>query len=408
MVCCEWNVLSTIGYTERVLLGRLAGDWSVGARTVASWTAACHVFVRRGRPNPRRLSRCGRFASLWLSCGLLSQGCGNSEALGVSAMSVVSAGVTNDPSNKSLRFDLLSYGLDRFCVEMLRRGAPLKLSDHEPVLGRFFADGCSAQVIDNSDRQSVVVRFSGKGYAWTNLTGRLGFGSAGLVEYAADFQLHDDSMYIYFRPRSVGQTTFQVLLIESDLARAGLGVSGVDASAVGKDIIERQLGRGFTVIRHSERGDVEYGTGLIPVGQRPFKPYQVVRSDKLTVDNERTEVHPGQQDYVCGVAASEDDARLTLSLALDGAPGADIFALPESHARVMREAYVTRTGAAPLMHAPLLDTELRANQPLTLALDIPPGNYCLVLDHSANAGRSPPAAGQQAAKIDYLLQLGER
>jgi hypothetical protein len=74
----------------------------------------------------------------------------------------------------------------------------------------------------------------------------------------------------------------------------------------------------------------------------------------------------------------------------------------------MREAYVTRTGGAPLAHAPLLDAELRANQPLTLALDIPPGNYCLVLDHSANAGRSPPAAGQQAAKIDYLLQLGER
>jgi hypothetical protein len=345
---------------------------------------------------------------LWLSCGLLSQGCGNSEALGVSAMSVVSAGVTNDPSNKSLRFDLLSYGMDRFCVEMLRRGAPLKLSDHEPVLGRFFAEGCSAQVIDNSDRQSVVVRFSGKGYAWTNLTGRLGFASAGLVEYAADFQLHDDGMYIYFRPRSVGQTTFQVLLIESDLARAGLGVSGVDASLVGKDIIERQLARGFTVIRRSERGEVEYGTGLIPVGQRPFKPYQVVRSDKLTIDNDRTEVHPGQQDYIGGVAVTEDDTRLTLSLALDGAPAADVFVLPESDARVMREAYVTRAGGAVLARAPLLDAELRANQPLTLAIDVPPGNYCLILDHSASAGRSPPASGQQAAKIDYLLQLGER
>lgn len=395
-----------------MLLGRLEGDWSFGARApqptriMASWSAACHLFPRRGR---RSISPLGLWLRcLWLSCGLLSQACGNSEALGVSAMSVVSAGVTNDPSNKSLRFDLLSYGLDRFCVEMLRRGAPLKLSDHEPVLGRFFADGCSAQVIDNSDRQSVVVRFSGKGYAWTNLTGRLGFSSAGLVEYAADFQLHDDSMYIYFRPRSVGQTTFQLLLLESDLARAGLGVSGVDASAVGKDIIERQLGRGFTVIRNSERGDVEYGTGLIPVGQRPYKPYQVVRSDKLTVDNDRTEVHPGQQDYVCGVAVTDDDARLTLTLALDGAPGADVFALPESDARAMREAYVTRAGGAPLSRAPLLDTELRANQPLTLALDIPPGNYCLILDHSANAGRSPPAAGQQAAKIDYLLQLGER
>ena len=365
---------------------------------------ARHLFTRRAR---RLLTR-RRLVWCWLSCGLVSQGCGNSEALGVSAMSVVSAGVTNDPSNKSLRFDLLSYGLDRFCVEMLRRGAALKLADAEPVLGRFFADGCSAQVIDNSERQSVVVRYSGKGYAWTNLTGRLGFGSTGLVEYAADFQLHDDSMYIYFRPRSVGQATFQLLLIESDLARAGLGVSGVDASAVGKDIIERQLARGFTVIRHSEHGEVEYATGLIPLGQRPSKPYQVVRSDKLTLDNDRTEVHPGQQDYVAGLTVTEDDARLTLNLALDGAPLADVFMLTESDARAMREAYVTRAGGAPLPRAPLLDAELRANQPLQLAIDVPPGSYCLVLDHSANAGRSPPAAGQQAAKIDYLLQLGQR
>ena len=346
--------------------------------------------------------------ALWLSCGLLSQGCGNSEALGVSAMSVVSAGVTNDPSNKSLRFDLLSFGIDRFCVEMLRRGAPLKLADHEPVLGRFFADGCSAQVIDNSNRQSVVVRFAGKGYAWTNLTGRLGFASSGLVEYAADFQLHDDDMYLYFRPRSVGQATFQVLSIESDLARAGLGVSGVDASAVGKDIIEKQLARGFTVIRHSERGEVEYGTGLIPAGQHPFHPYQVIRSDKTTLDNDRTEVHPGQQDYVGGIAVTEDDGRLTLNLALDGAPVADVFVVPEADARAMREAYVTRSGGAPLLRAPMLDAELRANQPLELSLDVPPGDYCLIFDHSGSAGRSPPAAGQQAAKIDYLLQLGER
>ena len=338
----------------------------------------------------------------------MSQGCGSREALGVSALNVVSAGVTNDPSNKSLRFDLLSYGMDRFCVEMLRRGARLRLSDHEPVLGRFFADGCSSQVLDDSRRQSVVVRYSGKGYAWTNLTGRLGFASTGLVEYAAAFQLHGDRMYIYFRPRSVGQATFQVLLIESELARAGLGLSGVDASAVGKDILERQLGRGFTVIRDAARGEVEYGMGLIPLGQRPIEPYRVVESSKRTLINERTEVQAGQQDFVGGVHVADGDQRLTLHLSLDGAPAADVFVVPEADARAMFETYVTRAGAVPLPRAPLLDAELRANQPLQLSLDIPPGNFELILDHSTHAGRSPPAAGQQAATIDYLLQLGDR
>lgn len=355
-----------------------------------------------------RRARSALGAGLVLACGALSQACGNREAMGVSAMSVVSAGVTNDPSNKSLRFDLLSYGMDRFCVEMRRRGAPLKLSDHEPVLGRFFADGCSAQVIDNADRQSVVVRFSGKGYAWTNLTGRIGFASTGLVEYAADFQLHDAGMYIYFRPRSVGQATFQTLLIESDMARAGLGVTGVDPQAVGKDIIERQLARGFTVIRDSERGEVHYATGLVPVGQRPFEPYRVVESSKVTLDNDRTELHPGQQDFVGGIHVAEGDRRLSLSLALDGAPAVDVFVVPEIDGQTMLQSYVTRAGGAPLPRAPLLDVELRASQESALALDIPAGNYFLILDHGTSAGRSSPSAGQQAAKIDYLVQLGAR
>jgi hypothetical protein len=345
---------------------------------------------------------------LWWVWLLLCCACGNQESLGVSALSVVSAGVVNDPSNKSLRFDLLEFGLDRFCVEMRRRGAPIKLSDHEPVLGRFFADGCQAQVIDQADRQSVVVRYSGKGYAYTNVTMRLGFASTGLIEYAADFQQYEDSMYIYFRPRSVSGTTFQTLLLESALAQVGLGLSGIDAEAVGKDIITRQLQRGFTVIRHSARGDVEFSPGLIPAGQRPFKPFQVVRSDKLTLDNDRTELHVGQQDFIGGIVAADDEKRLLLHLSLDGAPAVDVFVVPEQDARAMTQAYVTQGGGARLLRAPLLEAELKAGQPLELQLNLPRGNYYLVFDHTPTMGRTNPGLGEQAAKIDYLVQLGDR
>lgn len=343
-----------------------------------------------------------------LICGVLWLGCAGREALGVSAMSVVSAGVLNDPSNKTLRFDLLSYGMDRFCVEMLRRGAPLKLSDDDPVLGRFFAEGCSAQVLDGAERQSVVVRFSGKGYGYTNLTGRLGFTSTGLVEYAADFQLVEGSMYIYFRPRSVGQVAFSPTLIESPLAQAGLGMSGVDPAAVGKDIVERQLGRGFTVIRRSQTGEVEYSPGLIPLGKHPFTPYEVRGSDKQTLDNDRTELHPGQQDYVGGVHVGEAGQRLFLNVALDGAPAADLFVITAADAMTMLQAYVTRATSATLPRAPLLEATVESRAPLQLQLDLPPGDYFLVFDHSPNVGRAAPAPGQQAARLDYLAQLGER
>jgi hypothetical protein len=355
-----------------------------------------------------RATAVGATALAALASGLVSQGCGGREALGVSAMSVVSAGVLNDPSNKSLRFDLLTYGMDRFCVEMSRRGAPLKLSDRDPVLGRFFAEGCSSRVLDDPERQSVVLRFSGKGYGYTNLTGRLGFTSTGLVEYAADFQLADDSMYIYFRPRSVGQVTYGALLIESAVAQTGLGMSGVNPEEVGKDIVERQLARGFTVIRRTQTGEVEYTPGLLPLGQHPFKPYQVSRSSKLTVDNDRTEIFPGQQDFVGGLHVADADRRLFLNVALDGAPAADLFVVAAADAQLMLQAYVNRAGSAPLPRAPLLEAQVDARTPLQLALDVPPGDYFLVFDHSPSVGRVAPAPGQQAARLDYLVQLGER
>jgi hypothetical protein len=335
-------------------------------------------------------------------------GCGSREALGVGAMSVVSAGVINDPSNKTLRFELLEFGLERFCVEMRRRGAPVKLSDHEPVLGRFFADGCQTQIIDQADRQSVVLRYSGKGYAWTNVTERLGFSSTGLVEYAVDFQRHGASMYIYFRPRSVGGVSFQPLLIESAAAQLGMGLAGVDAPAIGKDIITRQLQRGFTVIRHSERGESEFSPGLIPPGQRPFRPYEVRNSDKLTLDNDRTEVHVGQQDFVGGLFVPDSDQRLFLNTSLDGAPFVDVFVVPEIDGQTLTQAYVTQAGGARLLRAPLLEAQLSRGQPLQLELSVPAGNYFLIFDHGPSMGRHSPTPGEQAAKIDYLVQVGER
>jgi hypothetical protein len=354
---------------------------------------------------PKALALC-RMA-LGLSFVAFGNSCGNREALGMSVLSVLSAGVINDPANKSLRFDLLKYGLDRFCVEMLRRGAALKLSDTEPVLGRFFADSCQARVLDEPQRQSVLVNYSGQGYGWTNLTGRLGFSSAGWVEYAADFQLQGDSMYIYFRPRNVGGATFHTLLVESALAQIGLGVSGVNPDAIGQDIVRRQLARGFTVIRHAE-GDVEFSLGVIPTGQRPFRPYQVVSSDKLTVDDDRTELHAGQQDFIGGLSVPEGGRRLSLSLTLDGAPAVDVFVVSDADAHWMTQAYVHQAGGTRLPRAPLVDTELHAGTPLRVDVSLPGGNYYLVLDHSPVLGRSNPPPGDQAAKVDYLMQLEER
>src|SRR5882724_8279834 len=142
-------------------------------------------------------------------------GCASNDSLGSHAVTVLGAGVMNDPANKSLRFDILKFGLDSFCGEMLKGGAPLKFGDDEPVVGRFFADSCESQVQDDDTHKSFVVQYTGRGYAWTNVTHRIGFTSRGVVEYASDFQLNDGAMYVYFRPRLIDGADFQTTLVES-------------------------------------------------------------------------------------------------------------------------------------------------------------------------------------------------
>ena len=339
---------------------------------------------------------------------LCAGACASREALGTTALSVVGEGVVNDPANKSLRFDLLKFGLESFCDEMKRRGAPLKLRDTEPVLGRFFAQSCHTQILDEAQRQSLVLRYSGRGYGWTNLTQRLGFASDGLVEYAVDFQRHEAAMYIYFRPRNVGTASFQTLLVESALAQVGMGLTGVNPDQVGRDILLGQLQRGFTVIRYSDKGETEFGLGLIPIGQRPPRPFTIGHSDKLTLDNDRTEVHSGQQDFVGALHVPEGGGRVTLTLALDGAPAIDVFVVRDTEGGGMFQAYVTQAGPSRLTQSPSFETVLVPGAPQRFELKLPSGGYYLVFDHTSVVGRAaPPDArfGDRVARVDYLVQL---
>ena len=88
-------------------------------------------------------------------------------------------GVVNDPANRTLRRSILRYGLDEFCTALTHRGAPLKLRDEDPVIGRFFARTCNYQELASGD---VFIQFSGLGYVWTNVSLRLGFEASGAIQ----------------------------------------------------------------------------------------------------------------------------------------------------------------------------------------------------------------------------------
>lgn len=343
-------------------------------------------------------------------CPLLT-GCPSQEAMGFDAATVLGPGVINDPANRTLRFDILKFGLDRFCFEMTRRGVPLKLADDQPVSGRFFADSCSSQLIDEENRKSIVVQYTGRGYAWTNVTQRIGFTSAGLLEYNPDFRVKDDAMYIYFRPENIQGSSFEVTLVESNVAKAGISLTGVDPNNMGKKLVESQLQRGFTVIRYSDRGETDFGMGVIALGGKPFKPFQVSQTSKVSLENNRTEVHQGQQEFIGGFEVTDDDQALFLTASLDGAAQADVFLLPKGTGDQMLRQFVTQAGPSPLPAQPLLDDVIAQGQPLKRVVPLPKGVYYLVIDNAVGVGRTNPtqiAGDDRAAKLDYLVQLGER
>jgi hypothetical protein len=337
--------------------------------------------------------------------------CGSNDSLGSHAVTVLGAGVMNDPANKSLRFDILKFGLDSFCSEMLKAGAPLKFGDDEPVVGRFFADSCQSQVLDDETQKSFVVQYTGKGYAWTNLSRRIGFSSRGVVEYDTDFQLKDGAMYVYFRPRQVDGAAFQTSLVESLVAKGGLALSGVNADDLGKHIVESQLRRGFTVIRRAG-GDTDFALGLVPMGEAPFKPFEVKQSAKQILANERTEVHSGQQDYIGAFEVKDSNQALYLTVAVDGVPNADVLVVPKPVGDSMLDQYLHAAGGASLATPALLDeTAPQGNSFWQRFVSVEPGRYYVVIDNSAQLGKSAPdsqAHDDAAAKVDYLVLLGDR
>ncbi len=347
--------------------------------------------------------------ALCLSAVLLS-GCPSKESVGSNAIGVLGPGVINNPKNKSLRFDILKFGLDRFCFEMTRRGAPLKLSDDQPVLGRFFADSCNQTILDDETRKSLVVQYSGKGYGWTNLSGRIGFTASGLIEYAPDFQVDDDgAMYIYFRPRKVSASSFQTTMVESSFARGGMAMAGINPDQLGRQIVDGQLQRGFTVIRYNDKGETDFGLGYIPKGQKPFKPFYI-KSERVTLSNDRTEVHSGQQDYVGGFEVTESGQALYMTMTLDGAPAVDVFVVAKNLGDQMIDQYVKNPGPALLPGPPNLDEQLMQGQPWKRFVPVPKGLYYLVVDHSDKVGRSAPPAqvgDDRAAKVDYVVQIDD-
>jgi len=155
-----------------------------------------------------------RLRNVLLVCAALASSSAGCASCAQSYLGIM-PGTINDPSNRTLRREILSYGIGQFCTELMKHSAPLKLADDQPAIGRFFPSSCDAKKLPDGDLQ---VTLGGDGYAWTNLSKKVTFDMTGTIEYDQDFQLDGSTMYAYFRTKRITKSDFKSKAIENPIA----------------------------------------------------------------------------------------------------------------------------------------------------------------------------------------------
>jgi len=357
---------------------------------------------------PRRRSPLVALAALLLAA------CASCQSAGLALVKLM-PGVTNDPRNRTMRRELMSFGTDQFCKELMKRGAPLKLRDDAPTMGRFFASQCNYQEMDDGD---VFVQFSGSGYTWTQPSGRIGFKASSSIRYNPDFILADKTMYVYFRPRAVQSTKFDTVLIERTQQNPLGALFGANAqetaNRLGNQIIAQELQKGFTVLRDDD-GSVDFSSGIIEQGKRPFHPYQVKGSDKALLASDWAEIHEQQREFLGPFEIDSDDRALFLTMDLDGTPAVDVMVLHKIHGDAWLQTYINQAPVGQPPAAPILSDVLSIRQQWRRTIPLKKGLYYVVIDHTSAAGPVSPPPSQPgllgtsdvAAVVRYVAQVGD-
>jgi len=149
----------------------------------------------------------------------------------------------------------------------------------------------------------------------------------------------------------------------------------------------------------------------VPVGSRPFRPFIVQSADKVTLDDDRTEVHSAQQDLVGGLVVPNDGQALFLTMQVDGAPAVDVFVVGKQDGDMIVDRLVHTPGPTTLTAPPLLADTVAAGAPWKRVVPVPKGTYYLLIDNSSAIGQSAPPAIQgddRAARVDYVVEVGDR
>jgi hypothetical protein len=290
---------------------------------------------------------------------------------------------------------------------MTKRGAPLRLADGAPVVGRFFPAGC--QSVLNDERQTVTLQFSGDGYAWTPITKRISFTCTATVEYKPDFHKDGGTVYVWFRPASISPPVFEVGLVEQPAVGLATAMTplGVFANFFGQQIVSSELGRGFTVI-HESAGD-DFALGILEPGRRPSHPYTMHGSDRIMFMNEVAEVHGNTLDFL-GPFEIDGSGRMLFAKFRSAGIALDVAVTTRTAGDAWRRQYQNQRGVPRPPAPPIAAGIIPADAETDRSIALPRGQYYLVVDNSAYVGQTAPPASllfDPVARVSYLISMGD-
>lgn len=326
---------------------------------------------------PPKSARVSKRRAAWLGLSALL-------LLGTSGCGLFRGSVNASPE---LRWFLFSnFGAQRMCPEMLKRGAPLKMAANTNAIGRFFPERCTAQV--NDAAQTVTLAFSGTGFAWTPVAGRMGFAVSATVDYRMDFFMADDATYVWAKPARISYgPDFRMGAIENKLVDfAAQGPAGYMVSTFGSQIVQGQLASGFTVV-HTDDGD-EFSLGLLNPPQRPQR-YFGSSSERSSLERDTTEVRVDQMDLIGPLEVPSSGQALFLRFQVTG-PALDAMIIRRGAGDLWRSGLQLGAQLAPPPEAPLSSFPLQPGQEARQQVPLPPGQYYLVLDNSQRMGSVNP------------------
>lgn len=321
-------------------------------------------------------------------------------------------------NNRDLRWFAFShFGAGKVCPEMLKTSVPIRLQDRAPAVGRFFPMTCNVTV--NEQSRSIVVSLGGTGYGYMTPAKRIGFSVNASVEYAPDFRMVGDEVYVHAKVRRiVDGPHFQTGYIENPVMdlMGNVPPFGSIGNFLGNQAVTSTLTQGFTVI-HGDRGD-DFSLGLIYPPQRPAHPFTVRSSERFTFANETTDVQPGQLDFLGPFEVTKPGQAIFLSTTVQG-PQVNLVVVGKPVGDAWRDNYQTGKPMGPPPGPVLYSAPVVPGAPDTRRYDLPPGFYYVVVDNavpgSAPSGPFPGllnplnplglSGGNGLARVSYVAQL---